>query len=121
MGEHGEGMWEVVRRRSEDPKSAVRKSAVQVLHARLHALLLAAAAEAEGEGDADMMMAACVDARDVAALVARCGEASGLVRKQALDALTSRVSHTCGGSAGRAEGGGGGGVCARTAAYMLRQ
>ena len=43
MGEHGEGMWEVVRRRSEDPKSAVRKSAVQVLHARLHALLLAAA------------------------------------------------------------------------------
>ena len=122
MGEHGEGMWEVVRRRSEDPKSAVRKSAVQVLHARLHALLLAAAAEAEGEGDADMMMAACVDARDVAALVARCGDASVLVRKQALDALTSLVSHACGGSAGRAEGGGGGkvaGMAARGAAQVL--
>jgi hypothetical protein len=76
------GVWEMVRRRCEDPKSFVRKSAVQVLEARLH-LMLHAVLD-------DMPQP---DATEVAALVKACQDASVLVRKQALDALTALVSH----------------------------
>jgi len=80
-----EGVWEVVRRRCDDPKSFVRKGAVQVLEARLRVLLHST--------HTDMPP---VDARDVTALLKRCQDPSVLVRKQALDALTSLTSQGMG-------------------------
>jgi hypothetical protein len=76
-----DGVWEIVRRRSEDPKSFVRKSACQVLEARLHVALHSPAPSMPP-----------IDARDAAALLKRCQDASVLVRKQALDAVTALVS-----------------------------
>jgi len=80
-----EGVWEVVRRRCEDPKSFVRKGAVQVLEARLHVLL-----HSSTPGMPPL------DSRDVSAVLKRCQDASVLVRKQALEAVSALVSHSLG-------------------------
>jgi hypothetical protein len=80
-----EGVWEVVRRRCEDPKSFVRKGAVQVLEARLHVLL-----HSFNTGMPPL------DSRDVSAVLKRCFDASVLVRKQALEAVSALISHALG-------------------------
>jgi len=80
-----EGVWEVVRRRCEDPKSFVRKGAVQVLEARLHVLL-----HSFNTGMPPL------DSRDVSAVLKRCLDASVLVRKQALEAVCALISHALG-------------------------